>query len=141
MQENDLFQNLPIEQRAKALKDNAYRTEVQTLKRPFSEQELAGFKDDLSREMIALNELEIQLKEVKDSFKAKMKPYVVAKRDLLKQLKTKYQESEETVYLLDDQQSGIMNIYDAEGKFYQSRKLFPNERQTKLIPLQNTGTE
>lgn len=136
--EGDLFQDIPVEQRAQALKDHAYASEEMTINRPYTPEQLVEFKDQLSKEMIALNEHEIELKKIKDEYKAKMKPYELEKRKLLKSLKLKHEESFEEVYLLDDQEKGTMCIYDAEGKFLQSRKLYPDERQTKMKTL--TGT-
>ena len=138
--EADQFQDLPIEQRAQALEDNAYRMEETTINRPYSEEQLVEFKDELASEMINLNELEVELKVIKDDFKAKMKPYLLKKAELLKNLKLKHEESFETVYLMDDQQDGTMTVYDSQGKFILSRILYPNERQTKLIPIRDTGT-
>ncbi len=137
--ECDLFQDLPVEARPQALKDNAYKSEEMTINRPYTPEQLINFKDDLSSEMIALNEHEVALKKIKDEYKAKMKPYELKKRVLLKSLKLKHEESFEEVYLLDDQEKGIMNIYDAEGKFLQTRKLYPDERQTKMKTMA-TGT-
>ncbi len=119
--EGDLFQDIPVEARAQALKDNAYKSEEMTINRAYSAEQLSHFKDDLSSEMIALNEHEVALKKIKDEYKAKMKPYELKKKVLLKALKMKYEESFEEVYLMDDQQEGKMHIYDVETKLNQDR--------------------
>lgn len=138
--EGDIFQDIPIEDRTKAIKDNSYKSEEQTINRPYSTEQLTTFKDQLSEQMIALNEYEVALKKIKDDYKAKMKPYELEKKKLLKALKLKHEESFEEVYLMDDQELGIMCIYDAKGKFLHSRKLYPDERQKKMFTLENTGT-
>lgn len=133
--EQDLFQDVPEgEQRIQALKDNCYnsRSESMTIKRPYTAEQLVEFKDTLSTEMIKLNELEGELKIIKDDYKAKMKPFVLKKQELLKDLKLKHKESFEDVFLMDDQEAGTMCIYDSQGKFLEKRKLYPDERQVKL---------
>ncbi len=138
-EEGDLFQDIPKEQRAQALREHSYAIEEQDVKRYYSPDELAEFKDTLSTEMLALNELEGELKTIKDDFKAKMKPYVLAKQQLLFKLKYKYYENEEEVALLDDQANGLMLTYDMDGLFLESRKLHPEEKQTKLKTVDGTN--
>lgn len=136
----DLFQDIAVEQRAKMLQDNAYRVEEMDIKRPFTHEQLVDFKHELSEEMIQLNELKGKLDEIKKDFKVKMAPYEQKVKTILKNLKHKYEESEETVYLLDDQEANEMLIYDAQGMLLQTRKLMPGERQTVIRNLK-TGTE
>lgn len=138
--EGDLFQDIPVENRAQALKDNAYKSEEMTINRPYTPEQLTQFKDELSSQMIALNEHEVALDKIKKEYKAKMKPYELEKKKLLKSLKLKHEESFEEVYLMDDQEKGTVFIYDVTGKFLQSRKLYPDERQTKMRAIESTGT-
>lgn len=54
-------------------------------------------------------------------------------------LKLGYETSDETVYLMDDQDAGKMHYYDAEGKYLHSRKLSPAEKQTKIHQINKAG--
>lgn len=136
----DIFQSLPQEQRKQAMIDNGCKVETTIVNRPFTEGELSEFKDTLSEEMIALNKIEQELKAIKDEFKIKMKPLQTRVSELLVDLRLKYRESMEEVYMLADYPAGTMNTYDIEGKFIASRKLYPQERQHKILPITKTGT-
>lgn len=50
-------------------------------------------------------------------------------------MKTKHAEIDEEVYLLDNQEEGMMLIYNALGEMLSSRKLSPNERQSNVITM------
>lgn len=55
--------------------------------------------------------------------------------ELLQTLKTKSERIEGVLYHVDDQESGMMNSYDVNGDFIQSRRLKPNERQGSMFKL------
>lgn len=135
----DLFQDVPEQERPQHLEDNCYKCEVMDIKRPFTKEELDGFKEKLSEDLIQLNELETKLDDIKDEYRAQMQPYKEAVKAVLKNLKNRYEEVEEKVYMFDDQATGEMLYYDAKGQYLQSRKLFPAERQGVIKNL-NTGT-
>lgn len=135
----DVFQDLTVEQRKAAMLDQGCKVERQVVNRPYDEDELSAFKDSLSEQMIELNRIEQELDEIKDKYKVKMKPLRTKVGELLTDLRLKYRENEETVYMLADYVADTMNTYDENGKFIVSRKLYPQERQTKIVTMQ-TGT-
>lgn len=136
----DLFQEEKPEEREALLKDNAYHSEKRTVKRSLSREELADLKHEHAHASITLRDMKAELKKFTDEKKAEMKPYEMANKERLDLIKQKYRESEETVYGVADHAEGMMNYYDKEGKFLESRRLLPSELQTLIIPMQREGT-
>lgn len=136
---DDVFQDLNLDERKTALLDQGATTARTIVNRPFTDGELTEFKNQLSEEMIVLNKVGEELSELKKAYKQKMKPMKKVVSQILTDLRLKFRESEETVYLLADYNADTMNTYDEHGRFIASRKLYPQERQTKIIELK-TGT-
>ena len=135
MSEN-LFQNIPINDRASMLEANCLKHEEQTVKRQFTHEELEDMRITLTDDSIKNSELEDELKALTKPIREELKNYKAVIREKLKKLKLKYDENLETVYLFDDQENGMMNTYDVTGELLSSRKLLPSEKQTRIIDLQ-----
>lgn len=131
----DLFQDVPVEQRAQMLDDQAYKVEKMSLKRPFETAELSHFKDEISTKMINLSDKEEELADIKAKYKAEMKPEKDAVRKLLKNVRLGYEEYDDKVYQLANQTSGEMEYYTSDGKFVESRRLMPSERQGNVFQM------
>lgn len=135
--EHDLFQEMPEDQRADMLQDNCYKSEQMVVSRPYEPEQLAEFKEQLSEDSVQLAALTSELKKVQKEYEVKMKPLKNAIKEHITHLRNKFEETEEVVYLMDNQQEGLMQIFDKKGKFLYSRKLFPNEKQTSILSMSN----
>lgn len=135
----NLLQDVPVEQRAAMLKEMAVKVEFEKVKRHYNDDEKAQIKDSITEESIELMDKQEEFKAIKKEFdkaiKANKDHLVIA----LKDIKRGYSENEENVFLIDDQDAGVMNVYDASGTHLYARKLFPEERQTKIVEMR-TGT-
>lgn len=130
-----LFEDSTPEERVKLLRDNALRVEEMTVKRYFTPEQMEDMRKELTADSIECSEKEDELKEVSAPLKAVIKEKKAVIKERLQKLKAKFEESREEVFLMDNQQDGMMEIYDAEGKLVSSRKLLPSERQTRIVSI------
>ncbi len=121
------------------LKDNAVRTEEQMVKRFFTEEELSDMRIELTEASIERHDQQEKLKEVSKDAKDSIKGLTATVNTNLKHLKNKYVSQMEEVYLLDDQENGVMYTYSATGDIIESRKLLPKEKQTRIININKTA--
>lgn len=135
----DLFQDMAKPDRTQALKNQAYAVNTEIVNRPYSEEQLEQFKNDMAEASVNLKIENEKFKVVHDEHKAKVKPFVNTIGEATAALHRKYEESEEDVFYLADHDEGTMNLYDGDGKFLSSRRLHPKERQVVIREL-NSGT-
>lgn len=133
------FKNLTPSERTTALNENADAKYSKSVVRDFSEDELTEMKTTLSEVSIILNDTEIEKKEMTAEVNERIKMEKNKRSILLRDLKNKYYENNETVYDIADQEEGTMSTFDFNGNLLSERKLTPKEKQTKLLTL-NTKT-
>jgi len=131
--ERQLFQNMSVADRIQMLKDNAERTEEFQYPRELTPDEILELKDELSSESITLSKLEEKKKESMAEFKAEIKPVKAEVQRILQLLRTRSEEVEEKVYLLADQEEGMMCYYNSKGELVHSRLLRQNEKQLRMV--------
>lgn len=136
----NLFAELSPEERASALREIAFGTSNEKVRRNFSTEQKQSQKDFVTAEGIKLMDLKKEFSDISKEFRANIKDYEDQIKETLTSAKIGYSEKEEVVYLIDDQDSGMMDIYDSEGNFVYSRKLHPEERQAKTVSMNRTGT-
>lgn len=142
MEQHYLFSgNETSEEIRQILVDNCEGTEDMTYSRQLTEDEL-----NIARETYVSNNLDIascddELKAAKAYHKAKIKPLKEEAADLLKTLKSRYQEVKEKVYKLPDHKAGMMEYVNLEGVVVHSRRLKPEERQGRMFPVGKVAGE
>lgn len=119
-------------QRAQLIESNAYCTEKTIVRRPYSPNELQQFKDDYCLLMEGFTSVEEELKELSQPLKERMKDFKSQAKTFMDKLKSKCEKTEGMIYGFDNQEDGTMDFYDIHGEYISSRRLFPNEKQTKL---------
>jgi len=129
------IQDKTPEQKIQFLRDNAMQIEKQNVKVMFSEEELSEMKSNLSDISIEENELKDELKEISKDLKDKIKFKRENIKGLLKYLKDKHRLENQEVYLIDDQDNGLMITYNQDGDVIESRKLRQSEKQTRIKNL------
>jgi hypothetical protein len=128
-----LFQDMSENDRKQMLADNAERREEFQYPRELSHDEIAELKDELSNESISLSKLEEKKKEAMDEFKTQIDPHKAEVKRLLHLLRTRSEEVEEKVYLIADQEEGMMGYYNKRGELVHQRLLRGNEKQLRII--------
>lgn len=120
----------------KVIQDNllgmCYGTDVMVYQKPLEDDELTKLEKEYIQSSIKFAKLKDDLDKIKEEFKSKMKPVEMLQKERIGILKTGTIQKEGTVYLIDDQENRVMNIYDEEGNFISSRPLLPAEKQLSI---------
>lgn len=131
--DKQLFQNYSDAERIQMLSDNAERKEEFQYPRELASDEILELKDNLSDESIRLSKLDEKRKEAMAEFKNEMKPIKTEVARILRLLRTRNEEVEEKVYLIADQDEGMMGYYNSKGQLVHSRLLRGEEKQLRII--------
>lgn len=139
MKKENLFSDVPAYERTERIKAIAYSSTTEPVRRKYSEETIQETKDFVVSESTVIMENTAEMKRIAKEFSDALKKNKEAVHDALKTLKRGYSENEETLFLIDDQEEGMMNVYDVFGEFQYSRKLRPEEKQTRVLSMV-TGT-
>lgn len=131
--DKQLFQNYSDAERIQMLADNAERKEDFHYPRELEGDEISELKDNLSNESIRLSKLDEKRKNVMAEFKTEMKPLKAEVARILGLLRSRSEEVEEKVYLIADQEEGMMGYYNKKGQLVHSRLLRGEEKQLRII--------
>ena len=131
--EKQLFKDMSPQERVQMLSDNAERRESFTYLKDLTPDEVTELKDEFTSESILLAKLEEEKKAIMDEFKAKIKPVKKEMARMISLLRTRSEEVEESVYLLADQEEGMMGYYNAQGELVNQRRLRQNEKQMRIL--------
>jgi len=131
--EQQFLQGVSKQERLQALKDSAERTELMNYPKALSEVDLDYLKNELVNDSVKLAKLEEARKEFLTGHKAKVKPLKQNVGLSLVRIRSKVEEVEEEVFLLADQEEGMMGYYNADGNLVYQRVLLPDERQIRIV--------
>lgn len=138
--EQQFLQGVSPKERLQALKDSAEKVESFTYPKPLSDDDLSLLKDEMVKDSVKLAKLEDEKKDFNTNHKSKVKPLKQSFAVTLNKLRNKVDEVTEEVYLLADQDNGMMGYYNADGKLVHVRVLKPEERQHRIIDISKNGT-
>jgi hypothetical protein len=127
--------------RLQSMQEFASKVEQTTYQKVLTPDELAARREDLADDCIKINQLEDELKEIKDSYKAKMDPLKSANKERLTEIKTKQSTIDGTIYHIPDHETSMMETYDSEGMLVSSRRLRPEEKQGNVFQLKKAVNE
>ena len=117
-----------------SLRAMAVKQEERLFRRVFSEDERAKMKDAFYARNVELRLLEEDFAVVKAEHKETVQPIEREITSTLGSLRAGFKEETVLCYLVDDQEAGLMNYYDAKtGELVDSRRLLPTERQLNLM--------
>lgn len=119
-------------ERIKILSDSAYKISNEYYSKKLTEDELTQKRREYSEQAVKLEELDKELTESKEWHKSQVKPIKTNMNSDLFQIKTGYKEVQEDLYLIDDQEEGIMGYYNGEGELVKQRPLTKEERQLSI---------
>ncbi|HTI94705.1 MAG TPA: hypothetical protein VL727_29140 [Puia sp.] len=123
---------LDPEIRLRVLVDNADKTEDGTYMKDLNQDELDAKRETLSANYIQLNDLDEELSEIKAGYKARMKPLSMENKMLLQQVKTRKEQVRGRLFTVFNHEEGMAEIYDESCEMIESRRLTPEEKQTRL---------
>lgn len=130
-----IFEDATPEQRAQMLHDNCYAIEDAQLKRFHTPEQKESLRNTATDEMIKCQDIEEKIKELTEPLKGELKTVKSELRSHLASFKRGYESEDGKLYAFDDQEESMMNFYDVEGKLVKSRRLYPTEKQTKIISM------
>lgn len=137
---NDLFQDLSQEERLEALKAQACKQDSQPIRRFYSHDERQQMKDSVYEDTSDLLKKKEEFSIIKKEFDKAAKERNEQIKSAVKDLDKGYTENEEPVFLIDDQENSVMHIYDQFGKHQSTRRLYPEERQTTILNMEQKAS-
>jgi hypothetical protein len=127
------------------IKDNlesvAYGLTEKSYTKNLTEEEIVERKDEYSEIAISLSEIATQKKEANDHFKQLVKEPKAKASMLLESIKFKSEQKHGTLYLVDDQEEGMMYSFDNLGICVEARQLDKKEKQTTLRAIKSGTNE
>lgn len=129
------------EQRLQMLKEHCDSMEETKYFKDLTPDELDVKRETFVDNSITLSTLEDELTAYKESYKNQMKPLKDTNKALQTQIKMRKENIEGVLFHIADQVAGIMETYDEFGEFVSSRRLRPDEKQTKLFPLSKASNQ
>ena len=119
----------------------AYGLQERSYTKNLTEEEVVERKDQYSEIGIALSELAPQKKEAMERFKLLEKEPKENSKALLESIKFKSEQKYGKLFLVDDQDAGMMYSFDEFGVCVDARQLLKSEKQTKLKTLKTASNE
>lgn len=118
----------------------AYGKEDGVYNKKLTSEELAVAKHNLADVSISIAKIEQEKKDAMDEFKDRLKEPTATKKELIEAIKLKSVRKEGILYYVDDQEDGMMYIFDEQGICIDERPLLAKERQTKMRQInKNVG--
>jgi len=121
------------QERIRLLQENCDKQETTTYMRDLTQEELDLKRETLVDNLIKTSNLEDELDEIKEGFKAKIKPLKAANKMLQQEVKTKKESVNGTIFHMANHDDGMMETYDDQGYLIGSRRLRPDEKQARLF--------
>lgn len=103
------------------------------IRHEFSNEEMAEMKDQISTNLIKLNDLNDELDEIKAEFKGKTTPLEKENKRLLLDIRLGFRDQEMEVHLVPDYDNRIMELYNEEGNKVGERKMMMSEYQQQRL--------
>lgn len=130
------------EQRKRFLKDNADSVVEKSYMRSFSPEEMQSHKEELANTDIQINDIEQELKRIKDEYKERLKPLQEKHAELIDNIRKKAVLVHGICYAFVVEEERTTYIINEDGDCIESRPCTADEMQkTVFQPLRKTGTE
>lgn len=110
----------------------AYSVEERSYTKNLTDDELNDRKDEYSKVGIKLSELNDSKAKMLADFKDKTKEPQLRSSELIEAIKYKSEQRYGALFLIDDQENGMMNVFDTSGICVETRPLSRKERQLTL---------
>lgn len=139
--QRELAKDIPAgNQRIAFLTDNCDKIEEKGYMKRFTPDQLLQMKENLSETAIAINDIEVEKKEVMDEFKDRLKPLSEEKSRLLTGLKNKSEFVNEKCFKFVDPDTREVGFFNEDGDQIESRPAYADELQGTIFQIGRTGT-
>lgn len=123
------LKKLSAEDRKLVLDEQSYSVEEQDYLRPLEDNEMAILKSELAQACVQKGFIDNEFKEVKQSFKDRLKPISQQIGTAIMMLTSRMKNENGKVYLIPDYDNKMMHTITSDGTVLNSRPLKPEERQ------------
>jgi hypothetical protein len=128
-----------MNKKAETLKNSCDKVEFFSYMKPFTPEEISEYKNVLSTEMIKVDSIETELKEIKDEYKDKLKPLKDTVKECLTYIRDKARTVNEECYINYEGEYAV--FYNADGEQIYKRPLEVSERQKTIFQLNRAVNE
>jgi hypothetical protein len=115
-----------------ALLNVALSKQKEIIRHQYTQDEMNALHVAIAQNLIHLNDLDDELKDIKETFKAKTSPLEKGNRSLLRNIKNGFIDQEIEVYLVPDYENKIIEFFDERGDKVGERRMMISELQGKL---------
>jgi len=126
--------------RTNFLKDNCDTVEERGYMKPFTPEELQGYKEQLAELSINIEEKENEKKAAAKRLKIELDPLLEKRSEMISNIRQKAEYVREICYKFVDRQEKEVGYYNADGDLIELRPAAFDELQPTLFGLQRTGT-
>lgn len=119
-------------ERLTILRDSADKKETFTYPKSLDDDELKILKDEFTQNAIKLAKHDEAKKEFMEDLKALVKPLKIEMDSQMRKIRSKVLEVTEDVYLISDQDAGMMGYYNQNGELVYQRSLMQDEKQLRI---------
>lgn len=133
------FDSVPREQRAVLLEESAINSTFQNVRRDYTTQEKTEMKDRIVEQATSIKDTKAEMKDIVKQFNDALKGFSESMNGAIDTLKKGFAENEEKVYVFESEIRNMVDVFDADGIFYETRSIRPDERQSRIVEMK-TGT-
>ncbi|MES2382632.1 MAG: hypothetical protein V4538_16405 [Bacteroidota bacterium] len=130
--EQQLFKEIPDNEREAMLEANCLTTEEKDIQKYFSIDELTEMRATFLSNSIIVRKANEVLNKAKDENKAAVKAPLDQNEYLLKNIRLGFQEVTCQVYIFPDYENRMVGYYDNTGTLLESRRMRPEEAQAYI---------
>jgi len=129
------------EQRESFLKNNCEKVEEKGYMKPFTPEELQGYKEGLAELSIQIEQVEEEKKESARYFKDRLDPMTKQRSEMVRNIRQKAEYVREVCYKFIDRDNRESGYYNADGDLIELRPATADELQpTLFVGFHKTGT-
>lgn len=110
---------------------------TELIRKDLTPEEIAGRKDELSTNLLMMNEHDERLKKAKEEHKTSVDPIKARNKELLTDIKLGFVDERMLVHNVPDDEKGIIEFYTEDGELVGSRKMTREEKPTIKFPVEH----
>jgi len=126
------FAKLTPQERKDNLAGVCYEGKQKNYTKTLTEDELLDRKEEYAEVGLEISEIKDEKKDFLDEIKLRLKPKEEHAKQLMTAIKFRSEQRYGMLYGVDDQEAGMMYIFDETGVCVDARALTREERQTRL---------
>ena len=136
-----MLADTPVELREEILRNCCDQILERSYTRKFDQAEINERRAELSNVLIQINDLDMELAEIRAEYKGKIKPLQERISKLRDELKVGGDWIKGDCFKFVDEDEGKVGIYSPEGYLLEQRPMTQDERQRNVFRAIRTGTE